>query len=123
MLWLLNLASLVLFYVLLQRTLQRYGFTPSFSALATILFMLVNAPLLRTLVYVQVNLHVLNLILLSILLYPRRPFLSAFALALAVHLKISPAVLVLAFLLETDWRWLAWFALEPRCHRRNYARP
>ncbi len=33
-------------------------------------------------------------------------------LALAVHLKGSPAVLVLAFLLEKDWRWLTWFAVS-----------
>ncbi len=108
-LWLLNVLSLLLFYVLLHRVLQRYGFGPRFAAIATTLFMLANAPLLRTLVYVQVNLHTINLILLSLLLYPRRPFWSAFCLALAVHLKTSPAVLVLAFLLEMDRRWLVWF--------------
>ncbi len=111
-LWLLNFFSLLLFYVLLHRTLQRYGFSPQFAAPVTIIFLLANAPLLRTLVYVQINLHVLNLILLSLLLYPRRSFLSALCLALAVHLKTSPAVLVLAFLLEKDWRWLGWFVLS-----------
>ncbi len=111
-LWLLNVISLLLFYVLLHRTLQRYGFAAQLAAPVTIVFMLANAPLLRTLVYVQVNLHALNLILLSLLLYPKRSFLSALCLALAVHLKSSPAVLVLAFLLEKDWRWLGWFALS-----------
>jgi hypothetical protein len=33
-------------------------------------------------------------------------------LALAVHLKGSPAIVVLAFLFEKDWRWLAWFAIS-----------
>ncbi len=111
-LWLLNIAALLLLYVLLQRTLERYGFTGPLATLVTILFVLVNTPLLRTLVYVQVNLHVLNLILLSLLLYPRRSFLSALALALAVHLKGSPAVLVLAFLIAKDWRWLGWFVVS-----------
>ena len=111
-LWLLNFFALLLFYVLLHRTLQRYGFGAQFAAVVTILFVLANAPLLRTLAYVQINLHALNLVLLSLLLYPKRPFLSALALAVAVHLKSSPAVLVLAFLLEKDWRWLAWFALS-----------
>ena len=111
-LWLLNVFALLLFYFLLHRTLQRYGFAPQFAALVTIVFLLANAPLLRTLAYVQINLHVLNLILLSLLLYPRRSFLSALCLALAVHLKTSPAVLVLAFLLEKDWRWLGWFILS-----------
>ncbi len=111
-LWLLNFFSLLCLYILVQRVLRRYGFTPHYATLVTTLFMLVNAPLLRTLVYVQVNIHALNFILLSLLLYPRRPFLSALMLALAVHLKGSPAVLVLAFLLEKDWRWLAWFIVN-----------
>jgi hypothetical protein len=111
-LWLLDFLAFVAFYFLLQRVLERYGFTPRYAVLVAAVFMLANAPLLRTLVYVQVNLHTLNLILLSILLYPKRAFLSALMLALAVHLKASPAVLVLAFLLEKDWRWLAWFSLS-----------
>ena len=111
-LWLLNFLSLALLYILLIRVLERYGFAAHFSAVITTLFLLANAPVLRTLVYVQVNLHTLNFILLSLLLYPKRAFLSALMLALAVHLKASPAVLVLAFLLEKDWRWLAWFVVS-----------
>ena len=108
-LWFANILALLLLYVLLHRALEHYGFSHRFAALTTILFMLVNAPLLRNLVYVQVNLHTLNLILLSFMLYPKRPWLSALTLALAVHLKSSPAVLVLPFLLVKDWRWLTWF--------------
>lgn len=111
-LWLLDAISLVAFYLLLQRVLERYGFGPRLAAIVTTAFMLANAPLLRTLVYVQVNLHTMNLIFLALLLYPRRRFLSALMLALAVNLKGSPAVLVLAFLLEKDWRWLAWFTVS-----------
>src|SRR5512143_2663745 len=111
-LWLLNFLALLLLYVLLHRTLQRYGFAAPLAAVVTTLFLLINAPLLRTLVYVQVNLHALNLILISLLLYPRRAFLSALALAAAVHLKSSPAVLVLAFLIARDWRWLGWFVVS-----------
>src|SRR5574341_824301 len=111
-LWLLNFFSLLAFFVLLHRALERYCVSPRLSALVTTLFMLVNAPLLRTLVYVQVNLHALNLVWLSLLLYPKRPFFSALTLAAAVYLKTSPAVLVLAFLLEKDWRWLMWFVVN-----------
>jgi hypothetical protein len=49
--------------------------------------------------------------LLSLVLYRRSHFLSALAMTIAVQMKISPIVLVLAVLLERDWRWLAWFAL------------
>lgn len=111
-LWLLDFLALILFYFLLHRMLERYGFAQRFAALVTTAFMLANAPLLRTLAYVQVNLHTLNFIFLSLLLYPRRPFLSALSLTFAVHLKGSPAVLVLPFLLVKDWRWLAWFSVS-----------
>lgn len=108
--WIANTLSLFLFYFLLHRVLEHYQFKPQAAALTTTLFMLVNMPVLRTLVYVQVNFHVMNLIFLSILFYKDRLFLSALALALAIHLKASPAVLVLPFLLEWNRKWLAWFA-------------
>jgi len=110
--WLLNLFGLFGFYFLLSRTLGLYGFSSRFAALITTGFMLANAPLLRTMVYMQVNLHVLNLVFLGLILYRRYPALSALGIAIAVHLKASPAVLVLAFLLEWNWRWLVWAALS-----------
>ena len=109
-LWTLNIFSLMAFYFLLGRVLQRYGFSERLSAIVVTLFMVVNMPLLRTMYYLQVNLHVLNLIFISLLLFPRSRVISALALSLAIHLKASPAVLALAFLLERDWRWLAWLA-------------
>lgn len=110
--WIANIFSLFAFYYLLHRMLEHYQFSSNAAAIITALFMLVNMPLMRTLMYVQVNLHVINFIFLSILLYRDRPFLSAFFLALAVHFKTSPALLVLAFLLEFNWKWLAYFALS-----------
>jgi hypothetical protein len=109
-LWLLDMVSFVAFYFLLQRVLERYGFSTRLAAVVTAGFMLANAPLLRTLAYVQVNLHTLDLILLAILLFPDRMVLSAIALALAIHLKGSPAILVLAFLPTRNWRWFGWLA-------------
>ena len=108
--WIANVLSLLLFYILLQRTLELYQFNSSAAALTSALFLLVNMPVIRTFMYVQVNFHVMNFILLSILFYKDRVFLSAFMLALAIHFKASPAVLVLAFLLEFNWKWLLWFA-------------
>ncbi|GAB4503978.1 MAG: hypothetical protein Fur0043_09710 [Anaerolineales bacterium] len=108
--WLFNLLGLFAFYFLLWGVLKRYGFSSRLSALVTTVFMLANVPLLRTMVYLQVNLHVLNAVFLSLLLFRRSPALSALTMALAVHLKASPAVLVLAFLLAWDLRWLAWAA-------------
>lgn len=109
--WLLNVAALFGAYFILAKTLRVYGFSPNLAALTTFAFLLVNVPLLRTLLYGQVNLIVLDGMLLSLIWYRRAPFLSALAMTIAVQMKISPIVLVLAVLLERDWRWLAWFAL------------
>jgi hypothetical protein len=111
-LWIVNILALSAFYFLLVTILQRYGFSNPVSVVITVLFLLINTPLMRTLGYIQVNLLTLDLILLSLVVYPKHEFLSALALALAVHLKTSPAVLVLAFLLEFNWRWLFWFAIS-----------
>lgn len=111
-LWTINIIALGLFYVLLVRILERYGYSNRLAVIITVLFMLINTPLHRTLGYVQVNLLTMVLVMLGILCFPKNIFLSALALALAVHLKTSPAALMLAFLLERNWRWVAWFALS-----------
>ncbi len=111
-LWIVNVFALAAFYFLLVTVLQRYGFTNHFAVVVTVLFLLINTPLMRTMGFIQVNLLTLDLILFSIIAYPKNEFLSALTLALAVHLKTSPAVLVLAFLLEFNWRWLVWFVVS-----------
>ena len=111
-LWTMNIIMLGLFYALLVQVLERYGYSNRLAVTITFLFMLINTPLHRTLGYVQVNLLVMVLVMYSMLTFARNSFLSALALALAVHLKTSPAALVLAFLLERNWRWLGWFTLS-----------
>lgn len=110
--WTMNLVSTILVFVLLAKTLERYGFSAPLAVAVTMAFGLVNVPILRTLGYAQVNLHVLVFILLTLLWYPRSRVMSAVALAVAVNLKISPVVLAFAFLLVRDWRWLTWFGLS-----------
>jgi hypothetical protein len=110
-LWAVNIIMLGLFYMLLVRVLERYEFSNHFAVIVAVLFMLVNTPLHRSLGYVQVNIMVMVLIMSSMLTFPKNAFLSALTLALAVHLKVSPAALVLAFLLERNWKWMFYFAL------------
>jgi hypothetical protein len=111
-LWIVNVIALASFYFLLVGILQRYGLSSRLAVVVTVLFVLINTPLMRTLGFIQVNLLTLDLILLSVFFYKKNDFLSALALAFAVHLKTSPAVLVLAFLLEFNWRWLFWFVIS-----------
>jgi len=105
-----NFFSLLALFVLLWRALVRCGFHSNSAAPLVFLLLAVNVPVLRTLYYGQVNLHVANLILICLLGARRRVWLSALALGLAVHLKISPVILVLPFLLTRNARWLGWFA-------------
>ncbi len=109
-----NYAALLLFFVLLARTLERYGFENRTAVLVTFAMFVGNAPLLRNLVYLQVNLHVANLILGCLLLFGEahkgttrlRIAGSAFCLALATHLKVVPLVLLLPFIVTRRVRWL-----------------
>jgi hypothetical protein len=107
----LNVLSLWLLFVLLRRVLLRYGFAELSATLVSFAALCANAAVLRTLFYVQTNLHMTNLMLLSLLCYPAQPFVSALALALAVHIKTSPLVLALPFALNRDLRWLLYFGL------------
>ncbi len=108
--WTLNLVSTVLCVVVLPRVLERYGFSRPLAVAVTVIVGVVNVPILRTLGYAQINMHVLAAILLMLDWYPRHRFASAMALAIAVNLKISPVVLALPFLWAGDVRWLAMFA-------------
>ncbi len=109
--WVMNLLSLFVMYFLLQRVLERYGFSSLLASLVVFLFFVANAPILRTLNYLQINFHVVNLVLVCLLCYPRYPFVSALALAIAAHLKLSPLALAVPFLVARDRRWLGSFAL------------
>lgn len=109
--WILNVLSLFALFPLLRAVLVRYGFPPRAAAAATAVFMIVNVPIVRTLGYVQINLHVLDLLLAGLLLLRSSAALSALAVALAVHLKAAPLALVAAFVVARRWRWLGWFVL------------
>jgi hypothetical protein len=108
---LLNYAAVLLLCILLYLALPRYGFSRELAALAVLGAMVVNVPVSQTLIYRQVNLHVANLILLSLLWAGRFDVWSALALTVAIHLKIYPVVLVLPFVSTKAWRWCGTFAL------------
>jgi len=109
--WVINFISLLLFYYLLRKMLMHYNFSSNLSTIITFCFMVVNVPILRTMLYAQPNLHVINLIFVCLLFYERSKIISALALAIAVHLKISPVIFVLLFLFEKDFKWFIWFSL------------
>ena len=105
----LNFLSFMLFYYLLHRILRHYGFSPNLAAIIQTLFLVINTPVLRTFCYVQVNFHLINLVLLGMLCYPHHKLVSAIFFSLAFHLKLSPGIFVLLFLLQRDWKWIIYF--------------
>jgi uncharacterized membrane protein len=105
----LNYLAVLLLMILLYLTLQHYRFSNGLAALALLGIMVANVPVSRTLHNHQINLHVANLILLSLLLFGKHNFWSACSLSLAIHLKVYPLVLVLPFFYQKEWRWCTWF--------------
>jgi hypothetical protein len=93
----LNYVAVLLLMILLYLALQHYRFSKELAALALLGIMIANVPVSRTLHNHQINLHVANLILLSLLLFGKHNFWSACSLSLAIHLKVYPLVLVLPF--------------------------
>jgi hypothetical protein len=109
---LLNYFALLLHAMLLYLVLQRYRFSRDLAAIVIFVNLIANVPISRTLIYHQVNLHVANLILTSLLLYEKHNFLSALSLSVAIHFKVYPLLLVFPFLVCKQWRWLLWFLVS-----------
>jgi hypothetical protein len=99
------LGCMALLYVLLPR----FRVSRDLAAVAIACLFAANVPVSRTFIYHQVNLFVVLAMLGSFAVHPRRPLLSAALLAVAVHLKVYPVLLVLPFLRVRDYRWLIGF--------------
>ena len=99
-----QLGLIVLAYFLCLRFAQRVGVETAWAHALVAVLLLVNNPLLRTLRNAQNNLWVLDLSLLAIVLAQRMPFVSGLSLAVAVHIKLYPLVLLLPLALARCWR-------------------
>ena len=106
---LVNYFSVILLVFLLYLSLQRYAFSKELAAVVILLVLCINIPVSRTLIYQQVNILLFDLILLSLLFYPKHVFWSAVSLSAAIHIKIYPLLLALPFFYAKDWRWCGWF--------------
>jgi hypothetical protein len=90
-----QLALILLAYGLLARFARESGISPTHAALLAAALLLFDDACLRTLRHGQVNLWLLDLSLVAVLFARRAPALAGLALAVAVHLKLYPALLVL----------------------------
>jgi len=104
-----QLALVVLAYFLLATLARRLGIAPVPAAALAAVFLVAGNPVLRTLRHSQVNLWLLDLVLVAVLLLgdgprlsrsraapgPRKcDLLAGAAIALAIHIKIYPAILL-----------------------------
>ena len=104
-----NFISFLLLFTLTYKMLLKFKFPKNTAVIAITIFFLINTPVLRTFHYVQVNFHVINTILICFLAYPNHKFISALSLAIGTHLKVSPIIFCLLFLLNKDFIWLVYF--------------
>jgi hypothetical protein len=104
-----NYWATLAFLLLMVGALRLYGVTGSWLWIGMAAAVACNVPLQRTLIYSQVNLHVVNLMLGFLLLYRRRPALSGAMLAAASVLKSTPALLLIPVFVERRWKTAAGF--------------
>ena len=98
-------------FALLLAWARRRG-VPLFEAAVVVTFALaLSNPLVRTLRHHQVNLFVLVAMLVVLLHAERRPWLAGLLLAVAAHVKLYPALLLLPWLLRRRWRPVVAFAV------------
>ena len=90
--------------VVLQRLGRRWGMSPWVAAALTAALLIVDNPVLRTLRHNQINLWLLALTVLAVDVVRRRPLAAGGILALAIHIKLYPVVLLLPWVLARKWR-------------------
>lgn len=107
----LNFWAVPVFFLLLTAVLRRYGVSGPGVWIGVSAAMVCNVPLQRTLLMSQLNLHVMNLIFVSLLWQRKRPGTAGGVLGFAAVLKSSPALLVAPFAAAKRWRAVAGVAL------------
>jgi hypothetical protein len=81
------------------------------AALLTFAVMALNYPLSGTILWNQVNLYIGCLVIFALIASERMNAWRGLALALGIHLKAYPALLLPALILSRQWRPVAWTAL------------
>lgn len=100
------LFSLLFAYYLSLRFADVVGLKPLKGMLFVSGLFIFNVPLLRTVIYNQVNFYILVSILLTIVTLKHRPFISGIAIAIGGLIKLYPFALVAPLLATKKWKAL-----------------
>jgi hypothetical protein len=106
-----NHLSVVGFFILGSLFLRRCGLSRALASLLMLAAVVVSAPVLRNMVYLQVNLILVDLVLAGVLVLRRSVVLSALFFALATHLKVVPLAFVPVFIYRREYRWVVLYGL------------
>jgi uncharacterized Tic20 family protein len=102
-----QLFLIILAYFLTYNFGRRIGLKSIPASLIVAALFLFNNSVTRTLVFHQTNLWILNCFLIGFLLQQSFPFISGFAVALGIHIKMYPFILILPWIGMRRWRLLA----------------
>ncbi|MGA9382915.1 MAG: glycosyltransferase family 87 protein [Phormidium sp.] len=102
-----QLLLIMLAYYLNYRLARNIGLKSIPASLIVTAFLIFNQSVIRTLNFHQTNLWILNCFLIGILLQQSYPFISGFAIALGVHIKMYPFILILPWVAMRKWRLVA----------------
>ncbi|NUQ85634.1 MAG: DUF2029 domain-containing protein [Anaerolineales bacterium] len=100
------LYAILLAYYLSLQLAEMASLTPFKGMLFVSGLFLFNTPLLRTVIYNQVNFYILVSVLVAILALARRPFLSGVAIAVGGLIKLYPYALIAPLFAIRKWRAL-----------------
>lgn len=101
------LFAIILSYYLSLKLAERIGIGQLEGLLFVSGLFLFNVPLLRTILYNQINFYIVASILIAILALSHRPYLSGIAIAVGGLLKLYPFVLIVPLFALKKWRALA----------------
>lgn len=93
-------------YFLTYKFSKKIGLNALPASLIVAALFLFNDAVVRTLNFHQTNLWILNCFLIGILFQQTYPFLSGFAVALGVHIKMYPFILIAPWVVLRKWKLL-----------------
>ena len=94
---------IILAYYLTYEFARRMGLRSIPASIIVASLFLFNNSVVRTLNFHQTNLWILNSFLIAFLVQRNYPFISGFALALGIHIKLYPFILILPWIAMRRW--------------------